>query len=318
VTSVLQPINDSTSPGIFRWQPASWLRVSGEDAANFLQGQFTNELRGLAPRSAVYGLWLSLKGKVIADSFIVGAETATDNRTKGPAATNEAGNAAAQFWIGSYFSPGAVIHERLESHVIADDVIIEDQTDAWVGLSVWGSVNAAELPPGVVLFSGRRSREPNLEIVFPRAIEATVRARLGPLLEIDATEMARRRIAAGIPAVPVDVGPNDLPNEAGLETAAISYTKGCYLGQEVMARLKSMGQVRRRLLRVGGVFGTLPTLPAPLFAGARQVGEWRSAAPDGEGGVIGLAMLSLMHVPAGAKLALAANGPAVLTSVDTP
>src|SRR3954467_6753383 len=112
--------------------------------------------------------------------------------------------------------------------------------------------------------------------------------------------MSRRRIAAGIAAVPADVGPGELPNEGGLDAEAISYTKGCYLGQEVMARLKSMGQLRRRLLRVQGIGETYPALPAPVFAGSRQVGELRSAVRNGTGGWTGLAMVSLLQVAGGA------------------
>ncbi|MCX6955745.1 MAG: hypothetical protein NTV51_26675, partial [Verrucomicrobia bacterium] len=118
----------STSAAIFRWKPAAWLRVTGEDAANFLQGQFTNELRGVAEGVAVYGLWLTLKGKVLADSFIV--------RRGGGA--GGAGRAGAEFWIGSYFSPAAVIKERLEAYVIADDVTIEDLTAEWTAVTVVG------------------------------------------------------------------------------------------------------------------------------------------------------------------------------------
>ncbi len=103
-------INISTSAVFFCWRPAAWLRVAGPDAPSFLQGQFTNDLRALEKQAAVYGLWLSVKAKVLADSFVLrGAEE------------NE-------FWIGSYFSPAAVIRERLESHVIADDVTVEDRT----------------------------------------------------------------------------------------------------------------------------------------------------------------------------------------------
>jgi hypothetical protein len=128
--------------------------------------------------------------------------------------------------------------------------------------------------------------------------------------ELSPEEVARRRIEAGIPAVPVDLGPGDLPNEGGLEADAISYTKGCYLGQEVMARLKSMGQVRRRLVRVAIVAKKIPPLPAPLFLGERQVGELRSVAPDAAGGFVGLAMVSLLHVKADARLAFGADLPA--------
>jgi folate-binding protein YgfZ len=283
-------MNFSTSPAIFRWKPAAWLRVTGEDAANFLQGQFTNELRGVPAGGAVYGLWLTLKGKVLADSFVV----------RGGAA---AGGGAEEFWVGSYFSPAAVIKERLEAYVIADDVVIEDLTMEWAGVSAWGG--SVEAGAGDVVFPGRRSREACVEWMFPGVRANDVSAALVGRVELDAEEMERRRIAAAVPAVPADIGPGDLPGEGGLESIAISYTKGCYLGQEVMARLKAMGQVRRRLVRVVGS-GVLPeTLPAGLFSGDKRVGEVRSAVRAGAEGWSGLAIISLMQAAGGGSYALA-------------
>jgi folate-binding protein YgfZ len=287
------PINISTAEGIFRWRPACWLRVTGEDAFTFLQGQLTNDLRRLEEAQVVYGLWLTLKGKVLADSFVL------------------KGVSTGEFWVGSYFSPAAVIRERLESHVIADDVVIDDVTGAWAGTCLLGMKLPAEGGSGSssgFLFPGRRSDETDFECVYPveKGEPAEVASMVVPI--VDRNEMERRRIAAGIPSVPVDVGPADLPNEAGLEETAISYTKGCYLGQEVMARLKSMGQVRRRLWRVRGDGTEWPALPAAVFAGSRHVGELRSAAGDGSGGWLGLAMVTLMHVAPGAELSFAAGG----------
>ena len=297
------PINISTQPAIFAWRPAAWLRVSGEDAESFLQGQFTNDLRAPSPAGAVYGLWLNVKGKVLADSFVL------------------RGAVTREFLIGSYFSEAAVIRERLESYVIADDVTIEDQTSQWTALSALGESAAPlrQLPASSehFAFSGRRDCGENLEWVFRVGGSEPAWAK-SDVPRLDANEIARRRIMAGIPAVPMDVGPTDLPNEAGLETEAISYTKGCYLGQEVMARLKSMGQVRRRLLRVGGAGEAVPALPAAVFAGSRQVGELRSAASDGQGGWIGLAMMSLLHVKADSALAFAVDGPPALRLLDAP
>jgi folate-binding protein YgfZ len=129
-------------------------------------------------------------------------------------------------------------------------------------------------------------------------------------------EVERERIAAGIPAVPMDLGLADLPNEGGLETEAISYTKGCYLGQEVMARLKAMGQVRRRLRRVRGT-GEPPPRPTALYQAARKLGELRSAARDGADW-IGLAMLSLGSLQRDEGLALAADGAPVVRLADEP
>lgn len=302
IINQVNPINISTSPAVFWWKPAAWLRASGPDAASFLQGQFTNDLARLQPGEAVYGLWLNLKGKVLADSFVI------------------RGAAGDDFWIGSYFSPAAVIRERLEGNLIADEVVIEDQTEGWMGLTRLGAeVAASDGVVGSVVFVGRRSREAAVETVFPLARLEEMRARWAGVPELDEAAMTRRRIEAAIPAVPVDVGPADLPNEAGLETDAISYTKGCYLGQEVMARLKSMGRVRRRLLRVAGRSETLPPLPASLFGGGKPVGELRSAIAAGDGGgFIGLAMLSLLALPSDGALALAADGPADLRVTDTP
>lgn len=297
------PINFSTSSAIYRWRPACWMRITGADALIFLQGQFSNDLRTLPAAGAVYGLWLSLKGRVLADSFIL------------------SGSIAGEFWVGSYFSAAAVIRERLESHIIADDVTVEDVTREWAGITVL-SAGIASPGEGMIdetfVFRGRRDGGESVECVYRIAIGEPIWAGAWAGRQGSAIDLLRFRIAAQIPAIPTDVGPADLPNEAGLETDAISYTKGCYLGQEVMARLKSMGQVRRRLLRVGGPGDVPATLPAGLFAGGRAVGELRSAVGAVSGGWIGLAMLSLLHVKAGTNLALAADGAAEIGVMDTP
>jgi folate-binding protein YgfZ len=300
VTAFLKPITNSTSRSFSRWQLAAWLRVTGVDAATFLQGQFTNDL---SKGGSVYGLWLNVKGKVLADSFVL----------RGPEPDT--------FWIGSTFSPAAVIKERLEAFIIADDVVVEDLTPDWRGVTALGPV-AMELlenpPQEGRVFRGRRGEGDAAEWIFPEAARAAVDARLHGVVELDAEELERRRIGAGIPAVPRDIGPGDLPNEGGLEADAISYTKGCYLGQEVLARLKSMGQVRRRLVRVRGPSESWPALPAPLFAGGRQGGELRSAVRDGAGGFIGLAMVSRLHVSLTTALAFAVDAPPTIQLQEAP
>ena len=292
-------MNQAEKAGFYRWRPAACLRVSGEDALTFLQGQFTNDLQQQESGQATYGLWLNQKGKVLADSFVR------------KIAANEA-------WIVSYFSPAAVIRERLEAYIIADDVVIEDVTESMRGLTIIGAATATGLRLGATAWSfrGRRTREAPAEIIFPADMETAVNAKLAGRTELVTEQMEQLRIAAGIPAVPADIGPSDLPNEGGLETEAISYTKGCYLGQEVMARLKNLGQVRRRLLRVHGA-GEPPACPAVVFQAARKAGELRSAARDGTGW-IGLALVSLVQLKREAGLALAADGAAVVTFTDVP
>lgn len=179
-----------------------------------------------------------------------------------------------------------------------------------------------EPPAEGFVFPGRRVRSGGVEWVFPEASMSSARARFGDARELGHGEIETMRICDAIPAVPIDIGPSDLPNEGGLEAEAISFTKGCYLGQEVMARLKSMGKVRRRLLRVRGGLdanAAWPTAPTAVLAGAKQIGELRSVARDENGrGWIGFAMLSLMNLAANATLSFSAGGVADIQLVDTP
>lgn len=141
-------------------------------------------------------------------------------------------------------------------------------------------------------------------LVGDEATLRTCKAKLDSagFIEASAAEAEERRIRAGIPAVPVDLGPADLPQEGGLENVAISFTKGCYLGQEVMARLKNLGQVRRRLHVVRGP-GMPPPPAAALFQGGRRVGEIRSSTPTRDG-FVALAMLALGNSEPGTALSV--------------
>jgi folate-binding protein YgfZ len=217
---VLTDINVSTYSGWHRWDPAAWLRVSGPDALSFLQGQCSQDLRPLRDggAAATYGLWLSLKGKVVGDSFVL------------------RGGAPDEFWVGSYFTPAATLLARLEAFLIADEVTLEDQTSAWTGLSLLAAANDGPAAgPDAFRFTGRRVAAGNVEWVGRRQVAAALLP--PPGRELDAAQMKLLRLDAGIPAIPEEFGPADLPQEAGLEGVAVSFQKGCYLGQEVMARL---------------------------------------------------------------------------------
>jgi hypothetical protein len=284
----------NSSPGLrfFPYRPAAWLLVRGADAASYLQGQFSQDLREIHGGKVAYGLWLNGKGKIIADSFV----------GEGP----EPG----EFWVGSYFCPAAEVQRRLEEYIVADEVEVADATSEWQGLAVLGpgagAWAAAAAAPGAVAFPGRRAAGEAWELLWPESASAAMGPRLGTIAAGGAGELERERIAAGIPAIPRDAGPADLPPEADLAAAAISYTKGCYTGQEVIARLKTRGRVRRRLRRVRGA-GPAPAVPAPLWCGEKKAGELRSAvgaAAPGE--FLGLAMVTA-DFPADAALGFAAD-----------
>lgn len=289
------------------YHPQAVLRVTGDDAFSFLQGQFTNELRQPVG-SATYGLWLNQKGKILADSQVLRL------------GENE-------FLVTSIASTVEVVRARLEEYIVADEVFLADETAGTQGLAMAGAGSGAAvqlifggapasgkfLTRGrVVVFGGRRSADENYELLGPgEELEECRRLlRTEGAQEISPDEMDFERIAAGIPAVPADLGAADLPNEGGLEGPAISFTKGCYLGQEVMARLKNLGQVRRRLHVVHGP-GQPPAPLTPLYQAGKKVGELRTAAVRG-GDFVALAMLSLINFNPAAGLGLDPAGPAVL------
>ena len=289
------------------YRPQAIIRVTGEEAGAFLQGQFTNDLQQAGMRS-VYGLWLNQKGRVLADSHILRV------------AENE-------FVLVGITSLAAIISQRLEAYIIADDVTLADETEKFSGLALWGAQCSARVnallgtPPAsgeilrhddCLVFVGRRTIGENYEIIGPAPKITTLHARLRAMNceEVGAAEAEWVRLASGIPSVPQDIGPGDLPNEGGLELAAISYTKGCYLGQEVMARLKNMGQVRRKLHVVRGD-GTPPQPQDALFQGGKKIGEIRSVAGRGNE-FVALAMLSLLNLNLAAGLSRGATEPAAL------
>jgi tRNA-modifying protein YgfZ len=292
--------NFPVSAAAFPYRPACVLRASGPDALAFLQGQFTNDLGKILPRESAYGLWLDTKGRVMADSHVIRSADGMD------------------YWIVSVASPAPVVAGRLESHIIADDVAIENATDSWRGVSLIGPGVGAWLGeqsrPGLI-FPGRRSAGESWEWVFQEGDSGAADAAISGARVVSPEEAERMRIVSGIPSIPSDIGPADLPNEGGLESQAISYSKGCYLGQEVMARLKSRGRVRRTLVRVTGSGGP-PGVPAPLWRGDQREGELRSVVPGADGrGYEGLALVSVAGAAAGGSLSLAAGGPASLDLV---
>jgi len=251
------------------------LRVRGPDANTYLQGQFTQDLR-LADGAAAYGLWLDQKGKVLADSHVL---KLGDNH----------------YMVVCFSMTAAPLLKRLEAYLIADEVELQDETAKWTGILLWGEGAGQLQPPadGLALPS-RRAGLAGVQWLLP--VERSAAAGLEKTTAIMSNRLAVElaRLRAGVPVIPLDIGSRDLPNEGGLEEVAVSYTKGCYLGQEVMARLKNLGQVRRRLHLVQGP-GFPPKPGSALYQGERQVGETRSAAADGKD-FLGLAMLSLVNL----------------------
>lgn len=289
MVNLLSLMKLSPEISIFPYFPACVLRVSGPDSRTFLQSQFTNDLTPLTPENPIYGLWLDRKGRVLADSTVM----------QGP-------GDPAEFWLASITSPALLIERHLGSHIIADDVVVTDETAGWRGILVLGAGAAAWLasePRAGLVFAGRRASVESREWIFPDSESSPANSSVAGARVLSPHEVERMRIESAIASVPADIGPSDLPNEGGLDKEAISYSKGCYTGQEVMARIKSLGRVRRKLVRVQGS-GPMPPLPAGLWRGDRREGELRSGVQDA-GGFAGLALLSVAAATGGVALSLA-------------
>jgi folate-binding protein YgfZ len=168
------------------------------------------------------------------------------------------------------------------ANVIADDVVATDETARWQRYVAWG---AAPAPADARIFPTRRFGVAAWDVLTPAG--SATPGELGGLAELESA-----RLAAGVPSVPADCGANEFPQECGLD-AWVSYTKGCYLGQEVMARIQSMGSLRRILRRVSGPVVVGQEFKTPE---GKNAGVVRSAAGD-----VGLALVSV-DLPEGTEL----------------
>jgi len=220
------------------------LRVSGDDRADFLHGQCTNDIKRLAVGESCYAAFLNAKGKMRGEGQIIHLEDA--------------------FWLE--VNPG--LAQSLEKFIITEDVTIEDLS-ATRGEWMMIGDTAASLPPRAITFPHPLGRG----VIGEGSMTATISA---DMLEV-------LRIEAAVPKWGVDMDESTIPNEAGLETRAISYDKGCYIGQETIARIKTYGHVNRQLVQMTIVSSGSATAPVAvvgdrIFEGAREVGHVTSAA----------------------------------------
>ncbi|HVZ66076.1 MAG TPA: folate-binding protein [Lacunisphaera sp.] len=301
----------SGAPKFVPYRPGSVLAIAGNDADAFLQGQFTNDLQR-PPGAAVYGLFLNQKGKVVADAYALKQR-------------------ANEWTLVSRRCPAQTVFDRLTPYIIADDVTITEETGASAGITVFGEGAAERLARligaapaagafgksgDLLLFRRWRTGSEDFEIIGPAAACRALaeRLRVAGCAEATPAEVEYERIRARVPSVPHDLSDGDLPNEGDIQDGAISYTKGCYLGQEVMSRLKNLGQVRRRLFVITGD-GSVPLPGTPLFQGDRKVGEVRSTA-QAHGQFVAMAMLSLVNLDERRGLALAPDTAEDITISD--
>ena len=245
-------------------------RVTGGDRVRFLNGQLTNELRDAKPAQTIYACVLTAKGKLCGDLFVTPLEDA--------------------FLLDCHPSLRETLLTRLEKYAIADEIEFSDQTDELTLFHTLApELPKAILPEGTVSRSNRFDAEGH-DLLVPVALKNVVPQLLQEKV-LEPEQVETFRIESGIPEWGHELSEDVIPNEAGLDKRAVSYTKGCYVGQEVISRLKSLGHVNRKLCGVQLISGSTLTAGDKLVNDSgRQIGTVTSAAKsDRLGGWIGLA-----------------------------
>ncbi|HTI34459.1 MAG TPA: glycine cleavage T C-terminal barrel domain-containing protein [Miltoncostaea sp.] len=239
--------------------PVALLWVEGPDAASFLHGLLSNDVAGLAPGGSTEALLLDAKGHVQASIGVHRDDADAFTLIVPPA-------------------DGGAVAAALERYHFSEDLEVLGPEDAWT-LTVSGMpAPAGPSVPGILPGSVR------VVVDDPAAAGAALPGGQAPP---EALEMAR--VAAGVARVGVDTGPSTLVQEAALEDRAVSFTKGCYLGQETVARLQFRGRATRALR--GLLRESAPEPGAAVTAGGREVGRVTSVARTPDLGAIGLAIL---------------------------
>ena len=218
--------NSETARLFFDLSARAKLRVNGADRFRFINGQITNDLRKLSEPAAIEACVLNTKGKFNAHIFI----TALGD----------------DFLIDAEPELGETLRARLERYIIADDVQIEDVTDEFSLFHVLTKESPA-LKSGRIV-SARRFATIGWDVWSDSAGHDSARHELASAyLFIDSAAADVMRIEQGLPRWGRELTDEIIPIEANLEQRTIDYQKGCYIGQEVISRIKMSGQTNKRL-----------------------------------------------------------------------
>jgi tRNA-modifying protein YgfZ len=275
------------------------VKVAGDGARGFLHGLVTTDILNLTSGAARFCALLTPQGKIISDFFV----------TQAPA-TDGGG-----FFLDVPREQTAALVEKLNLYKLRAKVIVEDLSDILGVLAAWNgnptsqsaaqSENAGERVG--LRYADPRVPALGMRVTLPPHLAAAAASGLGATL-VTANEYEAHRIALGIPSGGSDFSYGDaFPHETDMDQlGGIDFTKGCYVGQEVVSRMEHRGTARTRAVPVD-YDGTAPEAGAAVSAGDRQLGRIGSAAAGKA-----VALLRLDRVAEAL-----ANGEA-LTSGDTP
>jgi folate-binding protein YgfZ len=287
-TAALSPayLAAHTAAGLIARSPGLIL-VSGRDRASYLQGLLTNDVVALTAGQGCYAAYLTAQGRMISDLFVY--ELGDVMLLKMPRATSD------------------TVLAKLDQFIFSEDVQLGDLSGSFTSLALIGpdaagllsrvlGAEAADVAAGplhhnrrvlldgqpVIVVRAADLGESGVELFAPLALIQAIGDALRALgaVDVDANVADTLRIEAGIPLFGPDMDEQTIPLEAGIEDRAISFTKGCYVGQEVIIRVlhRGHGRVARKL--VGLTFDEHGEVPPPgteLRAGDAVVGDVTSS-----------------------------------------
>ena len=288
--------------------PSSALRLTGPDRLDFVQGQMTAHLKAAPTPGMVPACFLNVRGQIEHFARVYRRADDVYLHLDDLSGTGE---------------QAATLAARFRKYIIFDQVEVQNVSAVLGSLHLWDEtltgwdaagpdVQSFELGGGVLLV-GRvnRTGTPGLDVHYLQKHGAGLFAELNAQ-EVPHAELETARIAAGIGDVVQDGWQGSLPQEVG-QDAAISYRKGCYVGQEIMARLEARGHARHALRLIAGEH--LPAHSEIRYAG-RVVGQTGAST-----GTLALAKLRT-DLPEGAELrvgeAVAHVAPAGIAAPSSP
>lgn len=211
-----------------RFRPTGTIDVVGDEHVSFLQGQLTQDMRSLAIGESRAAAGLTPKGKLLFAGFVL----RLDDRIR--------------LVVPESLRP--IVFDHLRKYAVFTKVAIEDRSGDFARIGLYGPEGAQiSLPDGFDRLAGENDF--SASFLFPSGRRNEVEGLLNAAGSKEVSEAAGEilRVEAGRPRFGVDMDSSNLPDEVGLSDA-ISTSKGCYVGQEVVARLRTYGRVNRRLV----------------------------------------------------------------------
>ena len=298
--------------------PRGQIAVAGPDRLTFLHGLLTNDTASLAPGRGCYAAWLTPQGRMLCDLHVLesGDIVVLDvpaEETDAIAARLEQFHFSEDVQISVLTYLAAIwLHGPAAPHMIGEsgDVWMQYQ-NARVELAgvpvLIGRIDQLAVP-GFVIYADKRYEDEVIGALraagAPRATRASLEA---------------ARLEAAYPLFGIDMTTDTIPLEAGIEDRAISMTKGCYVGQEVIIRVlhRGHGRVARKLVLLQ-LEGDAPSRNAKAFSGDREVGVVTSSAQSPRLGTLALAYLHRDFVEPGTAVDVQVGDVRVRAHVSRP